>query len=190
MNAQKLLAIILAMAGTAVSLKCYVNNPDNNGAVNLPESSSYENCPDDEPRDNYRRACRKITREGGVVNKGCGWQRPNWDKYMFGGKPDIINSILNFQMDPREQRDVDLCSEDIDECVGCKGNDGKNLNDLCKNAIERRYKQESQADCLKRLKEEKVLSVCFCSTDYCNSGNYLKSSLFLLFIILMKPLFI
>jgi len=104
-----------------------------------------------------------------------------------GRRPTLIQEIMTSQN--TDLVDIDECSE-TSECVGCTGEDGKNFNDLCKNAIQKKFPNESQANCLKKLREEKIHSVCFCSTDYCNSANYLKSSLFLMFFMLMKPLFV
>jgi len=76
MKTLKLLTIVIAMAGTAVSLECYVNNPLNDGGSCKGEASCYEECTEDADEPSiYKRACKKITREGGVVNKECGWQK-------------------------------------------------------------------------------------------------------------------
>ena len=171
-----------------MSLQCYVNNPDNDGSSCLPEFSCYEDCKEDEHGSIYKRACKKITRADGVVNRGCGWQRTD----LLNVQPDIISEILNSQNN--DYVDVDECSETI-ECEEhenwCEVPDGKNLlEELCSNAIQKKFPSESQATCLNKLKEEKVHSVCFCSTDYCNSANHLKSSLFLIFSMLMRQLLI
>jgi len=207
MKVQKLLTIIIAMVGTAVSLKCYVQNMKNTEDDGSSCKDGYEGgnrcytecIEDDEYPSIYKRACKKITRvknigeyDGvwllrSVVNKECGWQ-----KEREGREPDIIHEIMNSQN--TDKVDIDECSVrrcTVDETsVGCTGVDGKNFNDLCKNAIQKKFPNESQANCLKKLREEKIHSVCFCSTDYCNSANYLKSSLFLMFFMLMKPLFV
>jgi len=183
MEAYKVISILLAIAGTAASLKCYVNNADNDGNSCKPEFSCYEDCKEDESGSIYQRACKKITRADSVVNRGCGWQRSS----LLNVKPDIISEMLNSQNN--DYVDVDECSE-TSECEECSGEDGKNFNDLCSNAIQKKFPSESQATCLNKLREEKVHSVCFCSTDFCNSANYLKTSLFLIFSMLMKQLLI
>ena len=121
-----------------------------------------------------------------MVNRGCGWQRSS----ILNVKPDIISEILNSQNS--DYVDFDECIETSD-CEGCGGtsvNWQMTFNDLCSNAIKKKFPSENQVDCLNKLRKENVHSVCFCSTDFCNSANYLKSSLFLIFSILMKQLWI
>jgi hypothetical protein len=45
--------------------------------------------------------------------------------------------------------------------------------------MQKYYTTQSHPDCLRKVKEAGILSVCFCSTDYCNSSNGLTSSFFL-----------
>jgi hypothetical protein len=147
--------------------------------------SCYEDCTEDaEDPSLYKRACKQIKRQNGVVNSGCGWQLSS----ATNKKKKLFDEILNSQ-------NTDKVG--VDECSSYYGGEGlKTFAELCENAKATKFPRASMPSCKEKMRQMKLTSVCFCSSDYCNSdynpnsGNYLKSSFFLIFSILMKQLLV
>ena len=150
-----------------------MSNSKNDGDICESASGCLEECPEDANQPSiYKRACKKITRNGEVVNKGCGWQKTN----PINPQPDLIHAMLNSQN--TDAIDNDECIESI-KCKTCTARSDKNFNDLCRKAMQTYYSNQSRGHCLRKLKVANVLSVCFCSSDYCNSSIVPKNNVIL-----------
>merc|ERR1712080_41640 len=64
---------------------------------------------------------------------------------------------------------VDGCTSDLEKLCGIVPGSINETKDAT----------ESQQQCLKKLKDGKFINICFCSSDYCNAGTFLKSSVFI-----------
>lgn len=165
----------------ATSLWCYDNDPSHDLTDLMDNQKPW--CGYQDPaiadangcysvcRSGSSRACIKTTRESSVIvnkqktndiNKGCALDLHQYKKHIG----------------------ADRCSSDPKEICGIVSGPINRTIDVMGSI------DEYQQQCLKKLKDGKFIEICFCSSDYCNTGSILKNSLLTIILVSMSMKFL